>query len=103
MKLALEQEGGISAGVRQPATRLDSTLLSEDQLSELRRMLAQLKEASRIPVVEPNRTRDAVIFTITVEEQGDRGSYCQADMHMTEAFADLKMFIQTHARPASDS
>jgi hypothetical protein len=94
MKVTLEQHGGLAAGIR----RLPRVVKADALTREAAEELARLVEAARvIPVAEgdgPGRARDAMSYTITVEDSGRSVLLRQSDTSMSPAFAALLDWFQ---------
>ncbi|MET8749654.1 protealysin inhibitor emfourin [Streptomyces sp. NPDC004667] len=94
--MSLETYGGLAAvtNLRRPPLVLDTVTLPEDAAAELARLVAA---ADSTPGEEPDgRARDAMSYTITVEE-GDRATVLeQSDGAMTPAFATLLTWLRKH-------
>ncbi|MFB0630402.1 protealysin inhibitor emfourin [Streptomyces sp. AB3(2024)] len=94
--MSLETFGGLAAAanLRRPPLVLDTVTLPEDVSAELARLVAA---AVSTPGEEPDgRARDAMSYTITVEE-GDRATVLeQSDGAMTPAYAALLTWLRKH-------
>ncbi|MFI9809187.1 protealysin inhibitor emfourin [Streptomyces sp. NPDC052301] len=94
--MALETYGGLAAvtNLRRPPRRLDTDALPEAAAGELGELLAA---AGSMPQEDQaGRTRDAMSYTITVED-GDRVTVLeQSDAAMTPAFAALLTWLKRH-------
>lgn len=96
MKVSLETYGGLAAvtNLRRPPLVLDTVALPEDAAAELARLVAAA--VSMPPEETDDRARDAMGYTITVEE-GDRPTTLeQSDGAMTPAFAALLTWLRKH-------
>ncbi|MER5202352.1 protealysin inhibitor emfourin [Streptomyces sp. NPDC002825] len=96
MKVTLEAYGGLAAVLdsrRRPEV-LDTDALPENAAGELARLVAA---AVSMPVEgDDGRARDAMSYTITVED-GDRATVLeQSDGAMTPAFASLLTWLKKH-------
>ncbi|MFI8265751.1 protealysin inhibitor emfourin [Streptomyces sp. NPDC085665] len=96
MKVTLAAHGGLAATVnlRLPPKVLDTDTLPENAASELARLVAA---AVAPPVADqPGRARDAMSYTITVEDGGRSTVLKQSDAAMTPAFAALLAWLQEY-------
>ncbi|MEU6759476.1 protealysin inhibitor emfourin [Streptomyces sp. NPDC046685] len=97
MKVSLATHGGLAAAVNlaRPPEALDTDSLSETAAAELVRLVAAAASAPTLD--EPGRARDAMSYTITVEEEGGRRTVLkQSDASMTPAFAALLAWLRQH-------
>lgn len=68
MKVTLATHGGLAAGIRRPPLKVDSADLPGAAATELERLVAEAKAAPQAQEERPGRARDAMSYTITVEE-----------------------------------
>jgi hypothetical protein len=97
VKVILEKYGGFAAGIRQPPHIVDSTALPETDAEELAQLVSALKGAPAVEEESPGRARDAMSYTITVEDGGKRTVFRQSDMTMSPLFAALLQWLELHA------
>ncbi|GHB50778.1 hypothetical protein GCM10010347_20490 [Streptomyces cirratus] len=96
MRVSLATHGGLAAAsnLRRPPEVLDTDTLPEDDAAELARLVAA---AVATPEVERSgRARDAMSYTITVEDGGRTTVLRQSDAAMTPAFAALLTRLREH-------
>ncbi|MFF1443530.1 protealysin inhibitor emfourin [Streptomyces sp. NPDC058295] len=94
--MTLETYGGLAAAtnLRRPPKVLDTAALPETAAAELAQLLAAA--VSMPQEDQAGRARDAMSYTITVEE-GDRVTVLeQSDAAMTPAFAALLTWLRKH-------
>ncbi|MFE1292223.1 protealysin inhibitor emfourin [Streptomyces sp. NPDC058751] len=96
MKVTWEVHGGQAAAVRLglPPKALDSDTLPENAAGELERLVA-----AAVPETEeerPSRARDAMSYTITVEDGGRSTAPTRSDATMSPAFAALPGRLEEH-------
>jgi hypothetical protein len=98
MKLILEKHGGFAAGIRRPPLVVDSHSLPTAAAAELERLVAAARSAA--PSVEegPGKARDAMSYTISVDDADAPVAMTASDVDMHPAFADLLRWIETHAK-----
>ncbi len=97
MRVTLTKHGGLAAGIRRPPRVVQASTLPQSGAAELARLVAALKVAPSVPESGPGRARDAMGYTITVEEDGgDRTSFTQSDLTMSPAFAALLQWLERH-------
>ncbi|WP_055525830.1 protealysin inhibitor emfourin [Streptomyces graminilatus] len=100
MKVTLEKHGGLAAAIqlRLPPKELDSAALPANDAAELAGLVAEAVSAG--PAAEedrPGRARDAMSYTITVEEDGRSTTVLtQSDTAMSPGFAALLRWLETH-------
>lgn len=96
MKVTLETHGGQAAAInlRLPPKVLDTDTLPDDASTELARLVAGAVSA---PAPErPDRARDAMSYTITVEDEGQSTVLTQSETTMSPAFATLLSWLENH-------
>ncbi|MFI1170320.1 protealysin inhibitor emfourin [Streptomyces melanogenes] len=94
--MTLETHGGQAAAInlRLPPKVLDTDTLPQDASAELARLVAG---AVPEPAAErPDRARDAMSYTITVEDDGRSTVLTQSDTTMSPAFASLLSWLENH-------
>jgi len=96
MKVTLTTHGGLTAGIRRPPSIVESSALSEPAAAELTRLVAAAKGDPAVKAVKPGRARDAMTYTITVEEDGQPTVLRQSDTAISPAFAALLTWLQRH-------
>lgn len=99
MKVTWETHGGQAAAIRLglPPKELDSDDLPENRAGELDRLVA-----AAVPEAEekgPSRARDAMSYTITVEDDGPPIVMTRSDVTMSPAFAALLRWLEHQAAP----
>ncbi|KPI20628.1 hypothetical protein OV450_0094 [Actinobacteria bacterium OV450] len=89
MKVTLATHGGLAAAanLRLPPKVLDTDTLPENAASELARLVEAAVAAGEAD--QPSRARDAMSYTISVEDGGRSTVLKQSDAAMTPAFAAL--------------
>jgi len=100
MKISLAKHGGLAAGMLlgRPPQVLDAGTLSPEAAAELERLIAA---ASASPMVEsgrPGQARDAMSYTITIEDDGRQTVLRQSDTNMSPAFACLRAWLERHLK-----
>ncbi|NEA62825.1 protealysin inhibitor emfourin [Streptomyces sp. SID12488] len=96
MRVTLAKHGGQAAAIqlRLPLKELDTDSLPGNAAAELARLVAAV-----VPVAEehrPGRARDAMSYTITVEEDGRSATVLnQSDTTMSPGFAALLRWIES--------
>lgn len=90
MKITLARHGGFAATVRRPPQTI------ETQSAELARLVdAAAQSTSAAKTERPGRVRDAMSYTITVEEDGKPPVVMtQSDGNLTSEFAALLAWLQ---------
>ncbi|MFI2367553.1 protealysin inhibitor emfourin [Streptomyces sp. NPDC018833] len=96
MKVTLATHGGQAAAIhlRLPPKVLDADALPKNAAAELSQLVA-----AAVPVAEedrPGRARDAMSYTITVEEGGRSTVLTGSDATMSPAFAALLSWLENH-------
>lgn len=98
MRVTLATHGGQAAGInlRLPPRLVDSATLPEPAAEKLSRLVAAAK-AVDVSAAAEGRARDAMSYTITVEDSGRSTVLTQSDVTMTREFAELLEWLQEHA------
>ena len=100
MKINLAKHGGQAAGMflGRPPRVLDTDTLPPSSGEEC----AKLVEAAKAPAAalgaEPGRARDAMSYTITVEDSGQQTVLKQSDTDMSPAFSNLLAWLERHMK-----
>ena len=87
MKITLTTHGGLAAGIRRPPRVVESSELSESAARELARLVAAVKNAPVAEDASSGRARDAMSYTISVDDDGKTKVLRQSDTAMSPAFA----------------
>jgi hypothetical protein len=98
VKVTLVRHGGFAAGIRWPTRLVDSATLPEPAAAELARLVSDL-QASPAPAGDrPGRARDAMSYTLTLEDANGEQTISQTDTTMTPQFASLIDWIDRRAK-----
>ncbi|MGQ4364549.1 protealysin inhibitor emfourin [Streptomyces sp. SAS_272] len=100
MRITLVTDGGLAATVLAdlPPQVLDTDTLSEGAAAELRRLVSAAAGSVAEGTEEPSSlARDAMSYSITVEEGGHASVLVQSDTTMSEEFAALLRWLRQHA------
>ena len=97
MKVSLKIHGGQGAAIYlgRPPRIVDSDALSEKDATELTRLVAKAAATSSSSSAS-GKARDAMSYTIEVLDDGKQTTLSQSDVTMSQAFADLLAWLQTH-------
>jgi hypothetical protein len=94
MKITLTKHGGFAAGMFRPPSIVASSTLAAADAAELSRLVMAVKMAPIERGEEPGQARDAMSYTMTIEEDGAETTVItQSDINMSPAFADLIQWI----------
>jgi hypothetical protein len=94
MKITLTKHGGFAAGMFRPPSIVESSTLMAADAAELSRLVMAVKMAPIERGEEPGQARDAMSYTMTIEEDGAETTVItQSDINMSPAFADLMQWI----------
>jgi len=93
MRVTLTNHGGFAAGVRRPPCIVESSNFPGPAAAELARLVAAVKAAPAVKDTRPGQARDAMSYTITVEEDGRTTVLRQSDTAMSPAFAALMSWV----------
>lgn len=96
MKVTLAQHGGLAAGIRRQPQVLDAHALPTEAAGELAKLVAAARAVPRPQENGPGRTRDAMSYTITVEDNGEPTLLRGSDTNMSPAFAALLDWLQRY-------
>src|SRR4051794_12853461 len=94
MKVTLAKHGGQAAGMRRPPRGVDSDTLPKPVAGELARLVAVAKSVPAAETGGPGRARDAMGYTITVEDGGRTTVLRQSDTAMSPEFAALLQWLE---------
>ncbi|MGW0792629.1 protealysin inhibitor emfourin [Streptomyces sp. NPDC002911] len=99
MRVTLATHGGLAAAVRAnlPPEVLDTDTLPENAADELSRLVAAAIPAAEETKEPHSRARDAMSYSITVEEGGRSSVLVQSDTAMTPEFAMLLRWLKKHS------
>ncbi|MER6631540.1 protealysin inhibitor emfourin [Streptomyces sp. NPDC000987] len=97
MKVTLATHGGQAAAIRLrlPPEVLDTDTLPTNTAAELAELVAAVGPAAGTER-PPGRARDAMSYTITVENDGRTTVLTQSDTTMTPEFAALLGWLERH-------
>ena len=95
MKITLMKEGGM-AGMPHPHRVFDSTTLPKPAAGELTQLVSAAKAGMNTGKRDAAKARDAMTFTITVEDGSAPTVISQTDMNMSPAFAALLGCLERH-------
>jgi hypothetical protein len=100
MRISLAKHGGLAAGMLlgRPPQVLDSDSLSPDAAAELERLVAAAMAAPVVESGRPGQARDAMSYTITIEDGGKQTVLRQSDTSMSPAFASLRAWLERHLK-----
>jgi len=100
MKISLAKHGGLAAGMllRRPPQVLDVNILSPDAAAELDRLIAAATAAPTVESGRPGHARDAMSYTITIEDDGKQTVLRQSDTTTSPAFASLRAWLERHLK-----
>ncbi|MGV9558845.1 protealysin inhibitor emfourin [Streptomyces sp. NPDC003401] len=99
MRITLATDGGLAATVLAdlPPQVLDTDALSEGAAAELHRLVSAAARSVTEGTEEPSSlARDAMSYSITVEEGGHTSVLVQSDTTMSAEFAALLRRIEEH-------
>ncbi len=74
MKVTRTKHGGLAAGMRRPPQIVDADALPKPAAGELVRLVAAANAVPEADGKGPGRARDAMSYTITVEDDGRSAS-----------------------------
>ncbi|MFI7601441.1 protealysin inhibitor emfourin [Actinoplanes sp. NPDC049681] len=99
MRVTLQEHGGLAAAInRVAAVRVaDTRLLLPEQAEELARLTDAALGTDAAPPAGPAAARDAMSYTVTVEDAGTTRVLTGSDTDASPQFAHLVRFLQDHA------
>lgn len=99
MRVALEKYGGLAAfpGLRRQPQVVDTASLPKHEAAELSHLVAAARAEPADDAEGPGRGRDAMSYTITVEDGGQSTTLSRSDTTMSPAFAALLSWLEGHA------
>jgi hypothetical protein len=100
MKINLAKHGGQAAGMflGRPPRVLDTDNLLPSSAEELAKLVEAAKATAAAPGTGPGRARDAMSYTITVEDNGHKTVLKQSDTNMSPAFRNLLAWLERHMK-----
>ncbi|MCB9858327.1 MAG: hypothetical protein H6818_21800 [Phycisphaerales bacterium] len=99
MNIELTKHGGLAAGIRRPPVCVKSSDLPEADATELRRLVAAVRDESLPINAGPGQVRDGMSYAIAVEESdGTKSEYRVSDGQMSDAFAELLTWIERRSK-----
>jgi hypothetical protein len=100
MRISLSKHGGLAAGMLLGCTPrvLDTNTLPPAAAVELARLVEAARAAPVATEVGPRRARDAMSYTITVEDSGDQTVLKRSDADMSPAFGKLLASLERHMK-----
>jgi hypothetical protein len=98
MRVTLATHGGHAAGIylQRPPHVVDTETLPEPAAEKLSRLVAAAKAVEVSAAASDERARDAMSYTITVEDRGRSTVLAQSDVTMSREFAELLAWLQEH-------
>ncbi|MFF5537158.1 protealysin inhibitor emfourin [Streptomyces cinerochromogenes] len=100
MKVTLARHGGLAAAIhlRRPPTVVDTDALPDSAAAELAGLVAAaVPGTAGEEGAGPGRARDAMSYTVTVEEGGRSTELTQSDTTMSPEFAALLSWLEKHS------
>lgn len=94
MKLTLMTRGGFATGIRRPPRVVDSSQLPESAARKLTQLVAAARAVPEDVEKGPGRARDAMTYTITIDDNGESTVVKQSDTMMTPQFAALLEWLE---------
>jgi hypothetical protein len=94
MRVTLTKHGGLAAGIRRPPRVVEADALTPEAAEKLARLVASAKAAPSAGGSGPGRARDAMGYTISVEDGGQSTLLRQSDANMSPAFAALLEWLE---------
>jgi hypothetical protein len=100
MRVTLQEHGGLAAAInRAAAVRVaDTRSLPAAQAEELTRLVAAALDTAAGPPTGPGRGRDAMSYTVTVEDSAGTRVLTGSDLDAPREFTELLRWLQDHAR-----
>lgn len=100
MKVSLAKHGGQVAGILlgRPPRTLDTSMLPSTAAEEISRLIEAATAASSANEDGPGRARDAISYTITVEEGGRQTILKCSDANMSHDLADLLALLERYLK-----
>lgn len=100
MRVTLATHGGLAAPINlgRPLRAVDTATLPPDQARHLRWLIGAAVPAEPAEAAAGSTARDAMSYTITVEEGDTTTVLKMSDTGASPAFADLLAWLEAHAR-----
>src|SRR5215468_8845253 len=99
MKVSLATHGGqiASINLRRPPQVVDSSSLPAREAEELAHLVANAKTSTPARDASRGLARDAMSYTITIEDRDSTVTLEQSDMTASSAFVALRDWIRAHS------
>ena len=96
MKVTLATHGGLAAAINLhlPPRLIDTDTLPEPVAEELAQLVAAAKAAKPTREEGSGRARDAMSYTITVDDDGHQVTLVESDTTMSQEFAALLSWLE---------
>src|SRR5262245_23195448 len=94
MKVTLTKHGGLAAGMRRPPCVVESSTLSPVAAVELGRLVSAAQAKPAAVAEKPESARDAISYSITIEEGGKVTTLRQSDVTVTREFTALVDWLE---------
>jgi len=96
LRISLEKDGGWP-----PRTALQPKAVEVDQLpaetvAHVRGLAASLKKSGQPETRQPSAARDAISYSIVIDDNGERLSFKQRDAQMTREFDAMLNWLEDH-------
>ena len=98
MRVTLRVHGGLAAAINRnaPAQVADTRSLPAEQALELTRLVTAALDTAAAPPAQPGRGRDAMSYTVTVEDSAGTRVLTASDLDASPEFTDLLHWLQNH-------
>jgi hypothetical protein len=98
MRISLAKHGGLAAGMLLgcPPRVLDTSTLPPAAADELARLVEVVSATPEATELGSRQARDAMSYTITVEDSGHRTVLKRSDTDMSPAFGKLLASLERH-------
>ncbi|BCJ56123.1 hypothetical protein Asp14428_75980 [Actinoplanes sp. NBRC 14428] len=98
MRVSLTEHGGLAAAVHRaaPARVADAGALPPAQARELARLVRAALDAPAGAAAGPGRARDAMSYTVTVEQDTGTTVLTGSDTAASAEFAELVQWLRQH-------
>jgi FMN phosphatase YigB (HAD superfamily) len=96
MKISLQEKGGWAATNPPSVTTVDLEAMGDELAQEGHALAERVRKAST-PKRDSSRDRDAMDFTVTIEDNEDTAVVSEPSTALSEEFAELLNWIKQHA------
>lgn len=93
----MEKDGGWAPRAASPQPKaVEVDQLPAETIAHVRGLAANLKKSGQPDMRQASAMRDAISYSIVIEDNGDRRSFKQKDSQMTREFDAMLKWLEDH-------